>query len=218
MKKYPVITLCGSTRFKTEFEQVMKRLTLQGNIVISVGLFGHAGDKEVWEGKSEGEITQTKEMLDDMHKSKIDMADSIYVINPGGYIGESTWSEICYAYMTGKRIDSLEPISEAVIKKTAEDHIELANRLAWMQSDCLESDDFPVEEEYAWIKYKSRMICNPWIPINPETDTDTFDPFKEYGQKKMARFIETILVKRKDWTEEAYHLTKKANGKIVWIG
>ena len=43
---YKVITLCGSTRFKDEFLQVQKELTLQGNIVISVGLFGH-GDIEV---------------------------------------------------------------------------------------------------------------------------------------------------------------------------
>ena len=71
MKKYPVITLCGSTRFKDDFERMMKELTLRGNIVISVGLFGHAGDQEVWEGMSEGQLTQTKMMLDDMHKSKI---------------------------------------------------------------------------------------------------------------------------------------------------
>lgn len=45
---YKVITLCVSTRFKDEFLQVQKELTLQGNIVISVGLFGHAGDFEVW--------------------------------------------------------------------------------------------------------------------------------------------------------------------------
>lgn len=99
--KYPVITLCGSTRFKEQFLEAQKRLTLEGNIVISVGLFGHSGDNEVW---TEG----TKQMLDDMHKRKIDMADSIYVINVGGYIGESTRSEIQYARKNGKRIDYLE--------------------------------------------------------------------------------------------------------------
>ena len=46
--KYPVITLCGSTRFKEQFLEAQKRLTLEGNIVISVGLFGHSGDAEVW--------------------------------------------------------------------------------------------------------------------------------------------------------------------------
>ena len=43
-KKYPVITLCGSTRFRKEFEEMQKKLTLKGNIIISVGLFGHDGD------------------------------------------------------------------------------------------------------------------------------------------------------------------------------
>ena len=95
--KYKVITLCGSTRFKHEFMETQKRLTLEGNIVISVGLFGHSGDDEVWENMDEGTLTKTKEMLDDMHKRKIDMADEIFVINVGGYIGESTRSEIEYA-------------------------------------------------------------------------------------------------------------------------
>lgn len=99
---YKVVTLCGSTRFKEEFLKEQKRLTLEGNIVISVGLFGHSGDSEVWEGMDEDTLTQTKIMLDDMHKRKIDMADEIFVINTGGYIGESTRSEIAYAYETGK--------------------------------------------------------------------------------------------------------------------
>ncbi len=56
----------------------------------------------------EGTITKTKEMLDDMHKRKIDMADSIYVINVGGYIGDSTRSEIEYAKSHGKEVRYLE--------------------------------------------------------------------------------------------------------------
>lgn len=99
--KYKVITLCGSTRFKDQFIEVQKRLTLEGNIVISVGLFGHSGDEEVWK---EG----TKEMLDDMHKRKIDMADEIFVINVGGYIGSSTKSEIEYAESQGRVVRYLE--------------------------------------------------------------------------------------------------------------
>ena len=106
--KYKVITLCGSTRFKEEFMQVQKELTLKGNIVISVVLFGHSGDQEVWENMDEGTLTKTKEMLDDMHKRKIDMADEIFVINVGGYIGESTKSEIKYAENTGKKVNYLE--------------------------------------------------------------------------------------------------------------
>ena len=107
-EKYPVITLCGSTRFKEEFMMVQKRLTLEGNIVISVGLFGHSGDEEVWDGMDEGTLSMTKEMLDDMHKRKIDMVDEIFVINVGGYIGESTRSEIDYAIEHGKKVRYLE--------------------------------------------------------------------------------------------------------------
>ncbi len=106
--KYKVITLCGSTRFKDAFVEAQKRLTLEGNIVISVGLFGHSGDEEVWDGMDEGTLSKTKAMLDDMHKRKIDMADSIYVINVGGYIGESTRSEIEYAKEHGKVVRYLE--------------------------------------------------------------------------------------------------------------
>ena len=106
--KYKVVTLCGSTRFKNEFMEVQKKLTLEGNIVISVGLFGHSGDSEVWENMDEGTLTQTKEILDDMHKRKIDMADEIFVINVGGYIGDSTRSEIDYAIEHGKRVRYLE--------------------------------------------------------------------------------------------------------------
>lgn len=100
VKNYKVITLCGSTKFKDEFLNVQKDLTLKGNIVISVGLFSHSGDNEVW---NEG----TKEMLDDMHKRKIDMSDEIFVINVGGYIGESTKSEIEYAKKKNKKINYL---------------------------------------------------------------------------------------------------------------
>lgn len=95
-----VITLCGSTRFKKQFEEQNKRLTLEGNIVISVGLFGHSGD----------EITdEQKKMLDEMHKRKIDMADEIFVINVGDYVGSSTLSEIEYARENNKHINYLEP-------------------------------------------------------------------------------------------------------------
>ena len=108
VQNYKVVTLCGSTRFKDEFMKVQKELTLKGYIVISVGLFGHAGDSEVWENMDEGTLTKTKEMLDDMHIRKIDMADEIFVINKNGYIGSSTLSEIEYAKKTGKIIKYLE--------------------------------------------------------------------------------------------------------------
>lgn len=95
---FKVITLCGSTKFKDVFLEQQKRLTLEGNIVISVGCFGHSGDVFT---------DEQKVMLDDMHKRKIDMADEIFVINVGGYIGSSTRSEIEYAKMTNKIVNYL---------------------------------------------------------------------------------------------------------------
>ena len=99
--KMKVITLCGSTRFKDQFLEQQKRLTLEGNVVISVGLFGHSGDEEVWK-------PGMKEMLDKMHLQKIDMADEIFVINVGGYIGESTRREIAHAEQMGRPVRYLE--------------------------------------------------------------------------------------------------------------
>ena len=89
--------------------EAQKRLTLEGNIVISVGLFGDAGDDDVMHSMDEGTRSKTKKLLEDMHKRKIDMADSIYVINVGGYIGDSTKSEIEYAKAHGKSVEYLEP-------------------------------------------------------------------------------------------------------------
>ena len=101
INEFKVITLCGSTRFKDEFLEAQKRLTLEGNVVISVGLFGHSGDNEVW---TEG----VKDMLDRQHLAKIDLADEIFVVNVGGYIGDSTRREIAYAEFKGKSIVYLE--------------------------------------------------------------------------------------------------------------
>jgi hypothetical protein len=95
------------TKFRDEFIAEQKRLTLEGNIVISVGLFGHSGDEEVW-------TDSTKEMLDDMHLRKIDLADEIFVINKNSYIGPSTRNEIQYALKTNKLVRYLEPIDSIV--------------------------------------------------------------------------------------------------------
>lgn len=213
-KKYPVVTLCGSTRFKDEFMRAQKMLTLQGCIVISVGLFGHAGDKEVWDGMDEGTLSRTKYMLDDMHKEKIDMADRIYVVNPGGYIGRSTWSEICYAEMTGKHIDSLETIDRREIEHRVAGHLRLAEDLAARQYDVFThlASDYPMEyflDEMAYIEKKKAVIFDPWVPEDEKIPTELhpeftafhaapdsgYDPFVVYGKKEMARFVEDIIAR-----------------------
>lgn len=97
-KRYSVITLCGSIKFKNEFFKVQEKLTLEGNIVLTLNFFNTVKEIPV----------EMKTMLDKMHRQKIDMSDEIYVINFGGYIGESTKSEIEYAELNGKKISYLE--------------------------------------------------------------------------------------------------------------
>jgi hypothetical protein len=132
--KYRVVTLCGSTRFRDAFMAAQKDLTLSGNIVISVGLFGHSGDSEVWENMDEGTLTKTKAMLDDMHKRKIDMADGIFVINVGGYIGSSTKSEIEYALATGKDVTYLEAPDCTIEKKGISNMLSLQEAIGMAHS------------------------------------------------------------------------------------
>lgn len=91
-----VITLCGSTKFKKQFELVNAYLTLRGNVVISLAFFE----------QSEGiTITQEQaELFEKIHYRKIDMADEIFVIDADGYIGDSTRKEIEYATQKGKAV------------------------------------------------------------------------------------------------------------------
>jgi len=98
----PTITvLCGSTRFKDEINQVNARLTLEGQLVISLGVFGHT-DMSDQDWTTDG--SDLKRLLDDLHKRKIDLADEVYVVNSNGYIGDSTRSEIEYARKVGKPV------------------------------------------------------------------------------------------------------------------
>lgn len=208
-KKYPVITLCGSTRFRKGFEEMQKKLTLKGNIIISVGLFGHDGDAELWENMDESTRMHTKMMLDDMHKERINMADSIFVVNPQGYIGKSTWSEICYAWMIGKKIEFLENVSDAVIKEMVVEHIKKAEKLAWQQIDYIRhSDGYYTLDDYVHFKYKGKEIVDPWINVETHYNATAWvqhdapeqavDPFIYYGKEKAALFIEKILMLH-DW-------------------
>jgi hypothetical protein len=91
-----VVCLCGSTRFRDEFIEANRRETMTGRIVLAPGVFMHSGDH----------ITDDdKRRLDELHLRKIDMASHVLVINPGGYIGESTRREIAYARATGKSVE-----------------------------------------------------------------------------------------------------------------
>ncbi|MCV2402283.1 hypothetical protein OFY17_05210 [Marinomonas sp. C2222] len=98
--KPPVVTLCGSIKFKQAFIDANYNETMMGNIVLSVGGFGHSEHLNLTE--------QDKQMLGDLHKRKIDISDEILVLNVGGYIGKSTEIEIQYAREKGKAVRFLE--------------------------------------------------------------------------------------------------------------
>lgn len=96
-----IVCLCGSTRFKDEINAVNAKLTLQGKLVISLGVFGHV-DMPDHDWSTGG--TDAKIALDGLHKRKIDLADVVYVVDVDGYVGESTRSEIAYARARGKTV------------------------------------------------------------------------------------------------------------------
>ena len=103
-KDFPeIVCLCGSTRFMEAFHAAGWELTLLGHIVLTVGVCKHAEDHG-----AEALGDDVAERLDELHKRKIDLADRIFVLNVGGYVGDSTRSEIDYATATGKRVTYLE--------------------------------------------------------------------------------------------------------------
>lgn len=104
-----IVCLCGSTRFKDQFREANARFTLDGKIVLTVGFFHHAdGIPDEAKGKAIGEDGEWKHKVDHLHFRKIDLADRVHVINPGGYIGESTRKEIEYAREHGVPITWLQ--------------------------------------------------------------------------------------------------------------
>jgi glutathione peroxidase-family protein len=103
-RRFSVVTVCGSTKFYKEYQEVIKQLTRDGSIVLSCPYYHHSEDKESWDSMSEEEKKDTEEKFTQMHYQRIDMSDAIMVINVDGYIGESTKKEIEYARKTGKGV------------------------------------------------------------------------------------------------------------------
>jgi hypothetical protein len=90
MDNFKIITLCGSTKFKSTFDKINMEFTLKGKIILGPGCFTHH-DKIIITDKQ-------KEELDKLHKEKILMSDCVFVINEDNYIGSSTKSEIEFAH------------------------------------------------------------------------------------------------------------------------
>lgn len=94
-----VVCLCGSTRFRKEYQEAFYRLEHAGKIVLTVPCYKDdpcCKSPDDWDA------------LDRLHRHKIDLADEVFVINVGGYIGDSTRAEIAYAASLGKPVAYLE--------------------------------------------------------------------------------------------------------------
>ena len=87
--KRKIIVLCGSTKFKEDFEYYNNKFTLEGNIVLIPGCYPHYDKIQI--------TNEQKESLDILHKDKILMSDIVFIINKDGYIGSSTESEINFS-------------------------------------------------------------------------------------------------------------------------
>ena len=109
LRQHPkIVCLCGSTRFGKAFQDANLNETLVGNIVLSIGC-NMKSDTEIFGHLSEAKLTEIKVKLDELHKRKIDLADEVLILNVGGYIGQSTRSELEYAKAHNKIIRFLEP-------------------------------------------------------------------------------------------------------------
>jgi hypothetical protein len=96
-----IVCICGSIRFAEEMRAANRDLTFAGVIVVAPGEAGEMG---------EAITAEQKTALDALHLRKIDLADRVLVVNPGGYVGESTSREIAYARAAGKPVSFTDPV------------------------------------------------------------------------------------------------------------
>ena len=115
MTKPTIVCLCGSTRFHQEWLEATYNETMQGRIVLGVAFYPHGKEH----GETIGCTPEQKLMLDELHRHRIDLSDEILVLNVGGYIGESTRTEIAWAWALGKKVRWLEPDKVQTIGKEA---------------------------------------------------------------------------------------------------
>ncbi len=107
MERPKIVCLCGSTRFVDTFNEWRKKLTLERCIVVSIELVTTRSMEEDPQHNNH----EVKQMLDELHLRKIDLADEVMILNVGGYIGESTRAELEYAQRIGKPIRYLEALT-----------------------------------------------------------------------------------------------------------
>ena len=90
-----IITICGSLKFKDEMMIVAEKMALEGNCILT----------PIYPVLENYERTDEQLMkLKEEHFKKIELCDTILVVNVNNYIGDSTNSEIEYAKKIGKEI------------------------------------------------------------------------------------------------------------------
>ncbi len=93
-----IITLCGSVKFLNYCNIINTALSKLQYAVFPCLFPG-------WEVHDQNKITELdRKQLDSVHKKKIQLSHAIVVINPGGYISESSRYEIVYAESLGKYV------------------------------------------------------------------------------------------------------------------
>ncbi|MDQ1033618.1 hypothetical protein QFZ75_000034 [Streptomyces sp. V3I8] len=102
----PIVVLCGSTRYWEQIAEAALYETAAGRIVLAPGC-NLKQPHPLWAQPAQAE--RLKQLLDGLHLWKIDLADDVLVVNPHGYIGESTSREIAYARSLGKPIRYTHP-------------------------------------------------------------------------------------------------------------
>jgi len=178
-----IICLCGSTRFKEEFEKVNQQLTLEGHIVLSCG---------VWK-KPEGEPDWSecvKDKLDELHLRKIELAEEIYIVNVFGYIGSSTRREIRYALEIGKKISFLESYIHSdrdLLNKELEEWKRKKNTEYYVYPDKNKSEEagaVRVINEHTYDLEKKKVKASDTYEVNSGSIETQFDIWLRYGRER----------------------------------
>ena len=128
-----VITLCGSTKFEAEFAEVNQRLTMEGCVVISLGMFSLPNLPDYdWTTYS----SDLRRRLGKLHFQKIRMADEVYVVDPGGYVGESIRRENASAESLGKPVRYLGRDLDCSLQRERSGDQQVAQQIALDQLHC----------------------------------------------------------------------------------
>ncbi len=161
-----IVCLCGSTKFKADFERADREETAKGNIVLTVAMFGHLEGLDM--------DSEEKKTFDAVHYDKIKLADEVLVINTNNYIGESTRKEIEYAQSLNK------PVRFFYIKETTEPN--------------LTSNNNPVQNDKQ-TEEKNRGFSFEWHNLSKDEITDVlFYKAKEFYNTKENSMPSSLVI------------------------